>query len=261
MPDNETDNITPAESEDPIPNTDSFEPIGPIEETSSPEPEDETVPQDDSADTIVPDNNKEEVPPEEESRRRRFFRKFFRWTVGLLVVFGLGFLAAIFMIYNPKVDELDQSKNNLNDAGATISELEEQIDSLQGQIDGLNKQIDTLSQTITDLETQNQELTAQHDGFNLHIALLRARTDVVSAQVELYADNPAQARVLLESTNETLALIESLLPDDLKDVVSPLQNRLELAIGEIDNDPETAIADLGILAGDLLEIENALFGD
>ena len=72
---------------------------------------------------------------------------------------------------------------------------------------------------------------------------------------------PAQARILLANTDQNLATIQELLPNDLQDVVTPLQTRLELAIGEIDADPETAIDDLGILAGDLLEIENALFGD
>ncbi|MFN2152560.1 MAG: hypothetical protein ACK2T5_13235, partial [Anaerolineales bacterium] len=85
--------------------------------------------------------------------------------------------------------------------------------------------------------------------------------EVISAQVELYDQNPAQARILLANTDQNLATIQELLPNDLQDVVTPLQTRLELAIGEIDADPETAIDDLGILAGDLLEIENALFGD
>ena len=133
--------------------------------------------------------------------------------------------------------------------------------SLQDQISGLNGDISTLNQQIADLETQNQDLAAQQDSFNLQIALLNARADVVSAQVELYENNPAQARVLLESASQTLTTIENLLPEELKDVVAPLQNRLELAIGEIEDNPETAIADLSILAGDLLEIENALFDD
>lgn len=256
MPDNETNNLSPEESKNSTPDVESLEPLESTEESISLETEDETA-----SEIGEPIGPEEEALTKEESRSRRFFRKFIRWTVGLLIVFSIGFLTALFAIYNPKVDELDQSKNNLSDAGTTISELEDQIAGLQDQIAGLNGQIDTLNQQITDLETQNQELLAQQDGFNLHIALLKARTDVVSAQVELYEGNPAQARVLLESTSQTLTLIETLLPDDLKDVIAPLQNRLELAIGEIDENPETAIADLNILAGDLLEIENALFGD
>ena len=233
-----------------------LEPLKSIEEPVPTETEDEIQPE--VSEPVVPIEDETDIP-KEESRARRAFRKFIRWTAGLLIVFGLGFLTAIFTLYTPKVDELDQSNNDLDNAATTIADLENQIDTLQDQIDDLNNQIDALNQEIKNLEGQNQELQEQQTGFHLHIALLDARADVVSAQVELYEENPAQARVLLDSTSQTLNTIETLLPEDLKDVVAPLQNRLELAIGEIDTDPETAIADLGILAGDLLEIENALF--
>jgi FtsZ-binding cell division protein ZapB len=253
---NDDNELTPLEeSESQLP---EIEPVESTEEPATPQIEDEIQPE--TGEPIVPLDDEPEMP-KEESRARRAFRKFIRWTAGLLIVFGLGFLTAIFTLYTPKVDELGQSNIDLDAAGAVIEGLENQIDGLQDQIDDLNNQIDGLNQEIEDLETENQELQAEQDGFNLHISLLSARADVVSGQVALYEDNPAQARVLLESTSQTLSVIEDLLPEDLKEVVIPLQNRLELAIGEISTDPETAIADLGILAGDLLEIENALFGD
>jgi regulator of replication initiation timing len=249
MQDQENDNFSPESSEDPA--------TGLKAESLEISPEPEVISDADQVASVEADS----ALPKEESRSRRFFRKVIRWTAGLLVIFGLGFLAAIFTIYTPKVDELDQSKRDLDQAGSTITGLEDQIAALQDQIDGLDGQIDTLNQKITDLETQNQALLAEQAGFNLHIALLKTRADVVSAQVELFDQNPAQARILLANTDQNLATIESLLPDDLKDVVTPLQTRLELAINEIDTDPETAIDDLGILAGDLLEIENALFSE
>jgi DNA repair exonuclease SbcCD ATPase subunit len=210
---------------------------------------------------LAEDAEETETAQEEETRARRIFRKFIRWTVGLLVVFGLGFLAAVFSIYTPKVNELERSENDVSNAGITIQDLENQAAALQDQIDGLNGQINTLNQKIDGLENANQTLRDDQNDFNLHIALLKARVEVVSAQVEIFDENPAQARVLLENTDQTLTEIESLLPDDLKDVVAPLKTRLDLAISEIDTDPETAIDDLSILAGDLLEIENALFGE
>jgi prefoldin subunit 5 len=250
MQDQEKEYVSP-ESEESPDNNMKAEPVEIFSET-------EEMATADAPDTSVEDKIS---LPEEESRSRRFFRKVIRWTAGLLVIFGLGFLTAVFTIYTPKVDELGQSQNDLSGAGNTITNLENQISTLQNQIDELNSQIDTLNQEIEDLEAQNQVLQADQDSFNLNIALLKARSDVVSAQVELYAGNLAQARVLLQSTDQTLTTIETLLPADLKDVVTPLRTRLELAISEIDTDPETAIKDLGILAGDLLEIENALFGN
>lgn len=250
MQDQENDNFSPESSQGPAAdlNAESLQ-VSP-EQPQKPDDLDQETPEEDQSSL-----------PQEETRARRFFRKLIRWTAGLLVIFGLGFLTAVFTIYTPKVDELDQSQGDLNRAGSTISGLEDQISALQDQNAALEGQIDTLNQKIADLEDQNQTLLTEQGDFTLHIALLKTRADVISAQVELYDQNPAQARVLLANTDQNLTNIESLLPDDLKDVVTPLKTRLELAISEIDTDPETAIDDLGILAGDLLEIKNALFGD
>jgi DNA repair exonuclease SbcCD ATPase subunit len=204
----------------------------------------------------ISDGGEEELP-KEESRARQAFRKFIRWTAGLLIVFGLGFLTAVFTIYNPKLDELNQSQNGLDGARTTIAELEAQINAKQSEINNLSEEINMLNLKVEALETEKQELSEKQDSYNLQITLLQARADVASAQVKIYEENPTQARVLLESASQTLATIETLLPEDLKDVVAPLQTRLELAIGEINNDPETAIIDLGKISGDLREIENA----
>lgn len=203
----------------------------------------------------------EEEPTEEESRSRKIFRMFIRWSVGLLIVFGLGFLTAVFAIYNPKLAQLDESKTELENAESINLELEAQSSLQQGEIETLNLQINTLNQQLAALEDENQKLVENQNNYILQIALLDTRANVIGAQVELYEENSAQARVLLESVHNTLNLIESLLPDDLKDVVAPLKSRLDLVIGGIEDDPSTAIADLSILAGDLLEIENALFNE
>jgi septal ring factor EnvC (AmiA/AmiB activator) len=209
------------------------------------------------AESLSMDGNDEDAEPE--SRKRKVFRKVIRWSLGLIIIFGLGFLTAVFSIYNPTESELENSKNKLENAENTIGSLETEISEHQRESDKLKSEVDVLNQTITDLETENQKLVDSLYTASLQIELLKARNDVLRAQVELYQENPAQARVLLDSTQKTLIRIETLLPEDIKAVVAPLQNRLDLAIGEIENDPETAIADLGILAGDLLEIENALY--
>ena len=202
-------------------------------------------------------DDQEEGHSTEESHVRQGFRKFIRWTTGLLIVFGLGFLVAIFTIYNPKIDQLDQLQNELISSKTTISELETEISTQQDDINNLNEQINALNLQVETLEKDKQKLTENQDSINLQIALLRARADVIAAQVKLYEENPSQARVLLESASQTMTIIETLLPDDLKDVVAPLKTRLELAIGGIIADPVTAITDLNKIAGDLREIENA----
>jgi hypothetical protein len=208
---------------------------------------------DQETEPVIP-AEEEAPPPKEESRIRRFFRRLIRWTAGLLIIFGLGFITAVFTIYYPKVNELDNSKAELSTSDTTIADLQDRVDSLQGQIDSITAQ-------NANYETRNQELLAEQNTLDLQLAILTARMDVANAQVALYAKNPVQGRIHLENTSNTLATIVTLLPAEQQDVVKPMQSRLELASGEIISDPQTAIADLTILASNLLELETSLLGE
>jgi len=249
MQDHENDPLTPDESDFSLSDSE------PIEETS---PSKTEVGSAANVSEPVSAVYNEENLPKEESRSRKAFRKFIRWTVGLLVVFGVGFLTAVFAIYNPKVDELDQSKNNLDSAGTTISGLEAQIIDQQDEIDRLKLQVDALNLLIDDLEKELQILSETQsktqDDFNLHIALLKTRMDIANAHIEIYEGNIAQARVLLTKAHQGLTTIESLLPEDWKEVVPRLKSRLDLAIEGINDDPESTMDDLIIISGDLLQI-------
>jgi uncharacterized protein HemX len=194
----------------------------------------------------------ETEPPKKESRVRRFFRKLFRWTLGILVIIGLGFLAAVFLIYQPKVAELNQAYANLENIQATLTAQDAQIADLENQVASLEQQLESL-------QGENATLLSTQSDCQLHTALLQARANVMDAQVALYAENPTQARTLLEDTGELLNSVETMLPKDTQGVIAPLQARLDLALSELETDPDTAIKDLSILAGDLLEIENTLF--
>jgi len=249
MQDHENDPLTPDESDFSLSDSE------PIEETS---PSKTKIGSAANVSEPVSAVYNEENLPKEESRSRKAFRKFIRWTVGLLVVFGVGFLTAVFVIYNPKVDELDQSKNNLDSAGTTISGLEAQIIDQQDEIDRLKLQVDALNLLIDDLEKELQILSETQsktqDDFNLHIALLKTRMDIANAHIEIYEGNIAQARVLLTKAHQGLTTIESLLPEDWKEVVPRLKSRLDLAIEGINDDPESTMDDLIIISGDLLQI-------
>jgi len=256
MQDHENDPLTPDESDFSLSDSE------PIEETSPSKTEVGSVAN--VSEPVIAVNDEENLP-KEESRSRKAFRKFIRWTVGLLVVFGVGFLTAVFVIYNPKVDELDQSKNNLDSAGTTISELEAQISDQQDEIDRLNSQVDTLNLQIDGLEKELQVLSETQsktqDDFNLHLALLKTRTDIANAHIEIYEGNIAQARLLLTKAHQGLTIIESLLSEEWKEVIPRLKSRLDLAIDGINDDPESTMDDLIIISSDLLQIKNDHFNE
>jgi hypothetical protein len=184
--------------------------------------------------------------PKEESDARRFFRRALRWTLGLMIVFGLGFIAAIFSLYRPEVQGYRQRlkglQNDLQAAEARIAELEERVEAL------------------APLEAQNEVLLAAQGDYELHVAILEARVDVTNALLALAEEDMPLARVSLQRTGEALEAIESLLPIDQRDIVVAMEQRLDLVRTEIEEDSYAAQSDLDVLAKRLLELEDSLFG-
>ncbi len=220
------------------------EPIPPVEE-KEPEPVAEAETE------AVSDAEEEE--PKQESRVRRFFRALVRWTLGLLIVFGLGFLAAVYLLYRPEVQSNRELSSQIQSeqqvAAEQAAELENQIGVLEAQIEDLQP-----------LATENEQLIAVQDGFDLHISILDARLDVSNALLALAVDDPARARVALERTGDALTKVSGLLPEDQREIVTALQQRLDLVLDEMEDDPYAAQSDLDVLAKSLLEMEDALFG-
>jgi len=214
---------------------------------SSPEP---VVP----VEEIPPEvSEPEEGAPKDESKARRFFRMLLRWTLGLLIVFGVGFLTAVYMLYRPEVQLNRELQNQLQ---SQQQAAEQQVAELESQIGELEAQVDDLSP----LAAENEELLAAQVEFEVHISILDARMDVSNALLALAMDDPAKARVSLDRTGETLANLSSLLPADQRGMVTSMEQRLELALTEIEADPYAAKSDLDVLAKSLLELEDSLFG-
>ena len=190
---------------------------------------------------------REEVEEVEEGRPSRG-RRFLRWVLGILILMGLGFLAAILLFYVPMRDRA----NNLR---SDLSQSEQRIETLNQTIDQREQRI----QDLQSLETRNQELEGELQQANLHVAILQARNDIASARLALSEDNVAQARIALSNTSGALDKIASLLPANQRDVVTSMQQRLDLALNGIENDQYAASSDLDVLATNLTELENRLF--
>ena len=141
-----------------------------------------------------------ETPGEPRGRLHRVFRHGIRWTVGVLIIFGLGLLAGIFLLYRPAVQEAENTSLKFSGELATANQ---RIAELENKISNLNNEITSLQP----LREKNQELVADNEQLRLHIAILDARVDVSNAQLALEADDNAQARVMLNQTSQTLSLI------------------------------------------------------
>lgn len=178
---------------------------------------------------------------EKESRIGRFLKSATRWLFGLLIVFGLGALAVIFLLYTPTRQTLQQTQADLETARQRISDLESQV------------------QKVTALETQNASLQKEIDASVLHIKLLTALADVDSARVALAEKDAPAAKAALANTAATIKEISTLAGSSQSEAVKFIQDRFTLVLSEIETDPATAQTDLGVLAGKLIELEKALY--
>jgi len=180
--------------------------------------------------------------PKPESKARVFFRKLFRLTLGFLIIFGIGFAVAAYTIYKPAVAEQNRTVGELEDAQAQITDLGAQISTLQSAA------------------VESDAKLAVQSNFELHVAVLNARVDVANASLMIVEDNAAGALLALEKTDETLTRIKSLMPVEQGEVVTSMQQRLELVLTEIAENPYAAGSDLNVLSTDLLGLEDATFG-
>lgn len=176
-----------------------------------------------------------------ESKLGSFFRRALRWAIGLLIVFLLGGLAMGLVFYQP----LNQ---NFNLVKSERDQAQQNIKNLQGQLDSL-----------TPLSTQNKTLQEQLSKSELHVSILSAEANINAAQVALLNSKPADARLFLNKTVITLKTLLGMLPPDQQNVVTDMQNRLNLALGELDNNKFAAQSDLNVLVTSLLQMENTLF--
>jgi cytoskeletal protein RodZ len=125
----------------------------------------------------------EEILTAPESEGKSFWARSLRWLLILAVIFGLGALLIMFILYIPARDQAIL-------ANQQIMEIEAQA---QADLENADQKIAELEETIESLsvlEAQNVELQDELDMANLHVVILSARTDVATAQLTLAKGPP-----------------------------------------------------------------------
>jgi len=181
------------------------------------------------------------TPPASESRARLFFKRLLRWLVGLLIIFGLGFITAIFSLFLPARQVTNQQAAALADAHQKIEELTNQLAELNG------------------LQKKYQESLENQQKANLFISILSARVDIANAQLAMANGDTARARLSLSQTSKQLQTLEKLVETGQRKIVTDMQDRLELALAGIESNPYAAQSDLDVLANSLLELQSVYF--
>lgn len=188
------------------------------------------------------------------SRSRLFFRKMLIWLVIIAVAFTAGIAADHFLRYKPLLAAQVEAEDALDQAQQDLSDLQIENDRL----DILNQDAGV---QIAKLETEKKALQDELDTTVTHLELLQVLVDVSSARVALFLENVKDAKTYLVKTQERL---DDLLPHIAEydpALAQDMPQRLNLIISGLERDTENAKIDLELITKDLLNIEEAVFGN
>jgi hypothetical protein len=173
-----------------------------------------------------------------------------------LLVFLAGFALDHFLLYRPTQASLSGQiaalEGDLDDAKSQIENLEQQGQNLDGALATANQRIETL-------ESQNAGLQETLQMADMQIVLLQTVSDLNAARIALLNEDVSGAKVALLETQARLEILLPLIETVDSSLSANLLTRFELVTSALDKDPETASADLGLLAQNLLNIEKLLF--
>jgi chromosome segregation ATPase len=158
------------------------------------------------------------------------------------VVFGLGVAATWLNQVRPRIDQIQVLEQGLATVEAQRDQLQVAVDELQG------------------VRAENEVLQAELQETEGRLALLRVLIDVTSAQLGIAQEDPIAAKAALENTSGALEDLGKKLGPSEASTVAALQERLALALEELEPDIFAAQRDLEVLANSLLEIERDHFG-
>jgi len=178
------------------------------------------------------------------TKSRKFIRRLLIWSLAILLIFLAGFAVSHFMfVSRPANAALEQAK-------ADLAAAEVEITSLQSEVDDLSP-----------LEVTNASLQIEVADVNTHITILSARVSVTDALLALQDGNLAEVSLELDKMETTLKTLKTMLNTDQREVVTIMEQRLDLVMGELDEDTTAAGMDLEVLSVKLTSLENTLFAN
>ena len=165
----------------------------------------------------------------------------------IVVAFLAGVLTYHLVRYKP-------TETSLSQANQSIADLQTSSDALTSQLDIANRQ-------ISNLKSENQALQTSLETAELHIELLQALAEINAAHIALTKQDVAAAKVALSNTGIRLESLKPSIGSVDAALADNISQRLALINTSMDNDLESARAELGLLANNLINVETLLFGE
>lgn len=197
----------------------------------------------------------EEVQSEAENRpiaspaKKGFVDRALPWVIVSLVFFLVGALLTWFLLYQPKVAELEASKAEVATAAETAA-------ALQGQLDDANT---ALTAAQADLDKAQETIAAQEETIKqteLLKVIYKFQADVNAARATLSKLDPASSRQALSFVEADLSELEAagLEPDAL----SGFRAKIDEAKENLEATPDKSLAAMETLYSNLLLLINNL---
>ena len=203
---------------------DATQPVGqsaiPSETTSA--QEGAPLPENDMTAQEAPSAAQESLPePQPESKIRRFFRRLFRWILGFLIVFGLGFVAASWLLYRPARQAAEQAQ-------AAAETASQQAEAAQGQLLEVQAQVKDLQQQLQ--QAQDDARMAQ-----LQEAMAEAYANAYALRLALKDGDVTGARLHAEALSKALDALKGLAPGEHQEIVADLQKQVADVQAKLDS--------------------------
>ncbi|PWH13791.1 MAG: hypothetical protein DDG59_13910 [Anaerolineae bacterium] len=180
------------------------------------------------------------LPAKEESRLRRFLRQFVRWTLGVLILLGIGFVAALLLFYMPLRRQADAR-------AAELSAAQARIETLEGEL-----------AAKAQMEKLYQEALERLKGADFQNNVLNLQMEIASARIYLYENKTDLARTALQNAQSIFKALQSNANAAQRTALSEMETRLNLALSGLEKDTYAAQSDLDVLARSLSEFSASL---
>ncbi len=197
-----------------------------------------------AADATPPQGQPEGAQPRPEGKVRRFFRRLLRWAVGLLVVFGLGFVAALWALYLPMRAQASQAQTEAQKAA-------QEVETLKGQLADAQQQIQTLKQQLQDAQQHTADLQTR-------LALTESLADAYATRLALKEGDAVGAGLYMDAMLKSLDALRASVPAEHVQAVQDMVQQAEEIRSNLDS-PSYADRKLRGLVQNLQALEDVLF--
>jgi hypothetical protein len=190
------------------------------------------------------------------SKTRRLARNALIALGLVLLIFFAGFLTDHFARYQPMRDSLDAEVQTLT---GDLAESRQQAADLERKNESLSGSLTIANARIADLEAEGAGLQADLDMAAMRIELLHTLADFNAAHIALATDDISGAKVALLNTQKRIDTLNPLIATVDAALAENMSSRFALVLSALESDPESARADLGLLAKNLLNVEKLIF--